>query len=192
MLLWDLAEVKGMAIDLDEVFSKGGKPSLDVLHYCVLAVQPEPLFAFLVRDYAAAPTAAKAVALYDVFCDPGAEARLGCVAALPPRELRLAQLIAPLRQALQNVHKTPADADNPTFVPLPPRHLFDELLRHVRDMDTLKRLADEYDPSRTPQENLPGGKMNAGQRFFVERVWRPRLRPRLVAAGFWRLATVAG
>jgi hypothetical protein len=181
-----------MAIDLDEVLGKGGKPLLELLHHCVLAVRSEPLFVFLVREYAAAPTAARAVALYDVFCAPDAEARLGCVAVLPPRELRLAQLIAPLRQALENARQTPADADNPAFVPLPPRHLFDELVRQVRDLDTLKRLADEYDPSRTPQENLPGGKMNAGQRFFVERVWRPRLRPRLVAAGFWRLATVAG
>jgi hypothetical protein len=39
-------------------------------------------------------------------------------------------------------------------------------------------------------ENLPGGRLSAGQRAFVETVWRPRVRPQLVAAGFWRAANL--
>jgi hypothetical protein len=34
--------------------------------------------------------------------------------------------------------------------------------------------------------------MTAGQKAFVENVWRPRVRPALVAAGFWRVATIGG
>ena len=48
-----------------------------------------------------------------------------------------------------------------------------------------------YDPARTPMQTLPNGKMNAGQRQFVEQIWQQVLRPHLVAAGFWRIATVA-
>jgi hypothetical protein len=33
--------------------------------------------------------------------------------------------------------------------------------------------------------------MTPGQKAFVERVWVPRVRPRLVAAGFRRIADIA-
>lgn len=51
-------------------------------------------------------------------------------------------------------------------------------------------LASRYDPELEPEMNLPGGKLNAGQRYFVDKVWRPLARPRLVAAGFWQIATI--
>jgi len=55
----------------------------------------------------------------------------------------------------------------------------------------LTRISSTYDPTLTPEENLQGGRLNAGQRQFVENVWHPILKPRLVRAGFWRIATVA-
>src|SRR5215203_845852 len=106
---------KIMAVDFDEVCARGGKAQHDLLSTCVLSVQPEPLFVFLVREYRAAPTAAKAVALYDVFCATDAEAPLGPVA----RDLRLTQTIATLRQALEKARQPPADPEKPVFVPLP-------------------------------------------------------------------------
>lgn len=51
-------------------------------------------------------------------------------------------------------------------------------------------LAASYDPSRGPIGNLPGGRMTPGQRGFVDAVWLRRVRPALVAAGFWRVGTI--
>ncbi len=56
----------------------------------------------------------------------------------------------------------------------------------------IRRIRETYDPALEPVENLPGGKMTAGQRMFVERVWRPKLRPHLVQAGFLRVASIGG
>lgn len=54
----------------------------------------------------------------------------------------------------------------------------------------LLAVAATYNPSRGPIENLPGGKMTAAQRTFVNAVWLKRVRPTLVAGGFWRVATI--
>jgi hypothetical protein len=51
-------------------------------------------------------------------------------------------------------------------------------------------LGRQYDPRLAPQQNLPGGKMGAAQRHFVEHIWRPVARPRLLAAGFWQIANI--
>ena len=48
-----------------------------------------------------------------------------------------------------------------------------------------------FDPAQSPAANLPGGRMTAGQRAFVEGVWQPRVRPELVRAGFWKIADVS-
>lgn len=77
-------------------------------------------------------------------------------------------------------------------VPLPPRFLFDSIAAQLAGPGRSKiaKLESYYDPKRTPLENLPGGELSAGQRAFVDHVWTPRIRPYLVSAGFWRLATV--
>jgi len=75
-----------------------------------------------------------------------------------------------------------------------PRYLFDAVVNELTDTaaeETLAAILDHYDPDRSPHENLPGGRMSAGQRAFVEQVWEPRLRPYLVAAGFRRIANIA-
>ena len=89
-----------MAVELDDVFRRGGPDLVALLNYCVYSVQPEPLFAFLVREFHFDPTAIRAVTLHDVFCAPGAPARLRAPAVLEPRDLRLRRTIDALRAAL--------------------------------------------------------------------------------------------
>lgn len=80
----------------------------------------------------------------------------------------------------------------PPAIPLPPRYLFDSIATQlaVAESSKVKALEKYYDPKLTPKENLPGGELSAGQRSFVDNVWSPRIRPYLVSAGFWKLATV--
>ena len=79
--------------------------------------------------------------------------------------------------------------------PSPPaadRALFDGLMKSMwADPDgALRRAERDYDPSLTPEANLPGGRMTPAQRIFVNDVWRPRVRPLLVDAGFWQLSSI--
>jgi hypothetical protein len=187
-------------VDLNAVLLRGGTTLLDLLQFCVLSVQPAPLFVFLVQEYRQTPRAASALALYDAFCAPAAPARVEADIVLAPRDLRLHQAIeAVRRQVAWAAAPLPpvAEGEQPPprrFVPIPPAHLFDPVVSHLRDLEDgpLARVSRDYNPDRAPLENLPGGKMNASQRFFVDNIWRPRLRPQLVAAGFWRIATVGG
>jgi hypothetical protein len=183
-----------VAVDVDEVLRRGGVVLLDFLQYCVLSVQVEPVFALLAREYRMAPTAARALTLYDLFCAPDAPARIRAPAALPPYDLRLPRAVEPLRLPPP---PPPADADEGvgTTVPIgPPNYLFDFVVAQLRQgpSDPLQGAGHKFDPARTPLENLPGGRQTAGQRAFVENVWRPRVRPALAAAGFWRVATIGG
>jgi hypothetical protein len=181
-------------VDLEDLFRKGGKELLDLLTYSVYSIQLEPLFVFLAQEYRLAPTTAKALVLYDVFCAPDAPGRIRAEAVLPPYDLRLVRATFPLR-----VSPTPALPDTdapdspPPRPPLPPAYLFDFVVEHLKKQaeGPLQAAAAEYEPEQTPTKNL-GGRLNANQRFFVDKVWQPRLRPQLTAAGFWRLATVGG
>src|SRR6185503_7767064 len=88
-----------MAIDLDDIFTRGGKPLIDVLNYCVRSVQMDPVFAFLVEEYRLSPSQTKAVALYDMFAAPGAPARINAADLLPPQELGLQIMIENFRKS---------------------------------------------------------------------------------------------
>ena len=79
-------------------------------------------------------------------------------------------------------------------VAIPAKYLFDAVIAAVTSdvREVVRRIRETYDPALEPLENLPGGKMTAGQRMFVERVWRPQLRPYLVQAGFTRVASIGG
>ena len=184
-----------MPVDLDDVFRQGGAVLLDLLQFCVLSARLEPVFALLVREYRAAPTAARALALYDLFCAPGAPARIRADAALPPYDLRLPRAIAPLRAALaQQARPRPEEEGPGPAPPRPANYLFDQVVEWLRQRPDgpLQAVGRDFDPDRPPLENLPGGRMSAGQRAFVENVWRPRVRPALVAAGFWQVAALGG
>jgi hypothetical protein len=190
-----------MAVDLEELIRGGGKGLLDLLSFCVVSVQPEPLFLFLAQEYRLAPMAARALALYDVFCAPGASFRLRCEGPLEPHDLRLARALAPVRaQVARAAVPPPPPPDNegaalPARAPhvdIPSPFLFDHIVDHLRGLQAgpLQSIPLGYDPTRSPVENLPDGRMTASQRFFVDRVWQPRVRPLLTRAGFWRVQNV--
>ena len=181
-----------MPVDLDEIFSRGGKELIDLLDYAVRAVKPDLLFVFLVQEYRLLPTAPKVVALYDIFCAPQAPARLSAAEMLPPASLQMDVAVRLVRLNLSQVEAARAGASVAPPLILPPKFLFDAIALHLwKKSPSLRSIKRRYQPRRTPVANLPGGRMNAGQRFFVDKVWEPNLRPRLVAAGFRRMGCIA-
>jgi len=158
-----------------------------------MSITPEPVLLFLVKEYRLRPTHPSAMALYDVFCALGAAARLRTPAVLPPRDLRLSAAIGSIRSQWTELHSPQQQEEGVRIsTSVPHRDLFDSLAAALlQDPDgPLARVARQYDPDRTPHQNLPGGKMNAVQKHFVEKVWRPLARPTLVAAGFWQIANI--
>ncbi len=173
-----------MAIDVEAEFRRGGPVVLAFLTYCVMAYRLEPLLAWLVRDYRLRPTAPGALAIWDCFLAAGSPARLRYAppALLPPRELRL----------LHEMERIRTVSDGASLRIAAPRHLFDPVISGLRggDADLVLGPGGAFDPTRTPEENLPGGRMSPAQASWVEQTWQKGVRPRLVAAGFWRVATV--
>ncbi|MCA9131853.1 MAG: hypothetical protein KDA45_01805 [Planctomycetales bacterium] len=203
-----------MPVDINAVFERGGRELLDLLEYSVLSLNKEVVFLYLAREYRQHPTARMAVALHDMFCAAQSPARIDLAVLLPPKDMRLEQAISGLRPVPPVRPAPPAEdgaaledaaavedsealeAEEPPRPPppvLPPRYLFDAVVEQLTagPETVVARVAQHYDPSLTPHENLPGGKLQAGQRAFVENIWLPIVRPHLVAAGFWRVATVA-
>jgi len=176
----------GMAIDLEKVFTSGGKELIDVLNYCVRSVQMDPVFAFLVEEYRLAPTAARAVALYDMFVAVEAPARIGAGDLLPPRDLSLEPLMKKLRPV------SPPGGGPAMANVAPGKFIFDSLRKRIgtNRRGAMAKIRRRYNPRLGPNENLPGGKMTSGQKRFVEQVWQPRVRPVLVRAGFRRIANI--
>jgi len=184
-----------MAIDPWTILTAGGKPALDLLEYAVISAQLELVAAWLIVDYRNRPTAERALALYDAFLAPAAPARIRAPAVLPPRELLLPAGIDRVRRQLEEVASHNAgnpDARRPPTIP--PRILFDGVHAALTaaDFEPVLAIRETYDPTRRPLENLPGGRMSEGQRAFVEKTWRARVRPALVRAGFPRIATIGG
>jgi hypothetical protein len=92
--------------------------------------------------------------------------------------------------ALTEEARTKALPPPPLFFPA--KFLFDFVDQHLRKKSAaLRSIKRRYRPDRSPIANLPGGKMNAGQRQFVDKIWGPALRPWLIAAGFRRLTAIA-
>lgn len=185
-----------MAIDAYDVFRRGGRNLIDFLEYCVISIQMEPIFAFLVHEYRSHPTIERALALYNVFCDPRGLARLKVYHALPPRNLRLVQAIEPLQRQWEQDHAS-VQEENEEDVSMsrilnPGKHLFDFLVDQIEtgSDNLVLTAASQFDPQLTPAQNLPGGKMTPSQIMFVEKVWQTRVRPQLVAAGFRRIGNV--
>lgn len=177
-------------IDADETFAKGGKELIQLLEFCISSVQLEGLFVVLAGDYRIAPTPAKLLALYDEFCAPRAPARLKVKGV---GDLRFAAAVEKVRAAV-NAAKTPPPEGEP---PPPPvfaeRSIFDGLIAELKAPEgPVRKVAAGFDPAKSVSENLPGGRMSAGQRAFKEQVWQRGVRPRLVAAGFHRAAPLGG
>lgn len=180
-------------VDIAEILTRGGAPRIALLRYCVMSVTMEPVFVFLTDEYRLRPTHAAALALYDLFCAPDAPARIKAWEALPPRNLALAVPIRSIRQQWDYLQSTREPQEEASIsITAPYRNLFDFIARSVQNNaeGAFVRIELEFDLGLSPQENLPGGKMNAGQRHFVEKIWRPVVRPRLVAAGFWHMGNI--
>ncbi len=158
-----------------------------------MSIQMEPVFAFLTQEYRLRPTHDAALALYDVFCAPEAPARIRARDMLPPRDLRLLSAIRSIRQQRdQMMRPLEGEPDGGVRITTPHRHLFDGIARAVENdpNGNYARLGNQFDPQLSPEQHLPGGTMNAAQRHFVNYVWRPLARPRLVEGGFWRVAVI--
>jgi hypothetical protein len=180
-----------MAVNLDELLAGGGKELLDLLHFSVLSVQLEPLFVCLVRDYRGGATVERACALFDAFLSPTAPARIRAEPVMPPCDPRLGSALRLWRERQSAQAGPPRPGERPVLL-LPPRDLFDAVVAYLRDQSDgpLQQIARTYDPLRTPYENLPDGKVSSGGHYFIDRVWQPRIRPMLVAAGFRRVIAV--
>ncbi len=192
-------------IRIETFFDRGGRDLIDLLEYCVISLRKDILFHYLVRQYRQRPTAGGAVAMYDMFCAADAPARISAANVLAPKDMRLEQAMVPFRQSLLSCAADEVVSDNvasdhaateprrPMVDPFPPKYLFDPVVQSLMaSSDTQwQDVESHYDPSITPHANLPDGRMTANQRLFVDRIWTPVVRPRLVAAGFWRIATVS-
>jgi hypothetical protein len=180
-----------MAINIEEVFEKGGKPAAELLDYSIRSQQVDPVFLYLVRDFRIAPSMAKAIALYEIFCGPQAPSRVSVIEVLPPQDMRLQEAVRPLRTHWTRVQATAVfDADNRVPPLLPARYLFDSVTKALEQGCCCAGIRQNYDPELSPVQNLPGGKMTPNQRYFVDKVWQPIIKPHLTAAGFWRIASI--
>jgi len=187
-----LGDMKAGRADINEIFGHGGKESVELLDYCVRSIQVDPIFVFLVQQYRSAPTVPKAVALYDIFCVPNALARISTQNVLPPLDLRIQSSIRPFRADLTRSQVRNFSSPGTAFPRLlPPKYLFDFIAQAVQENSSaFSHIRRRYKRSRTPIENLPGGEMTSTQRHFVEKIWEPIIRPHLLAAGFWRIASI--
>jgi hypothetical protein len=179
--------------DPSEAFERGGKGLIDLLQFALVSARPELVFAFLAREFRSRPTAAGAVALFDQFCAPHAPARVRAD-TLPPRDLTLPAALAPIRGAVERAaaFRPTDDAPDPPPMPAPPRYLFDRAAALVlADPDgPAAACGREFDLDLGPLGSLPGGRPSPGQRAWVETNWCKLARPALVAAGFWRAASL--
>jgi hypothetical protein len=178
---------------IDEALAAGGEPRLALLRFCVMSVTMEPVFVFLAREYQLRPAHAAVLALYDVFCAPDAPVRVYARDLLPPRDLRLLSAAEWSRRQVAQMQATgPSDPGSTVPITAPHRDLFGFVVDRLRGDPggRFARLSRRYDPRRTPEENLSGGRMSESQRHFRDRIWLPVARPRLVAAGFWQIGTI--
>ena len=192
-----------MAVDIQSTFRRGGRGVVDLLEFCVISVKLDAVFVFLVGDYQLKPTAPRAIALYDVFCTPASPARISVMGALPPRNLQTERVVEQLRQQYLSAQSTETADRGPDeqeasgsppaarAVPFPGKYVFDGIASQVWAGQQLRWVVQTYDPALSPHENLPGGRLTAGQRAFVENIWEPAIRPHLVSAGFRRIANIA-
>lgn len=180
-----------MPRDALEILTHGGKACVEFLQFSLFSARPDAIFVSLAREFRFRPTARGAVVLYDLFLTPGAPARVSANDALPPRNLALPATIVPLRAALERVavFRPTDETPDPPPLPIPPSYLFDSIADALHPSVTV--IAAEFDPDKGPVGSLPGGRLTAGQRAWVENVWCKRVRPQLVAAGFWRVSSLS-
>ena len=186
------------ASDLMGIFARGGSLAIALMQYCVRSRNFDPLFVMLVREFKMRPTLPAALAIYDSFCATDAAAAVSLRDSVVGNELRQ-QIESLRRQSVTAIEvaqaETVAANENEPIpracVVAPPNFIFDGVVRALQSNphSGFNHAAYHYHAERSAQQNLPGG-MNMAQRNFLSRVWIPILRPRLVAAGFWRMSTI--
>jgi hypothetical protein len=180
-------------INVSDILRRGGEQRIALLRYCVMSVAMEPVFVFLAGEYRLRPTHAGALALYDLFCAADAPTRIQTPGALPPRSMRLVSAIHSIRE-----HGPQAQLPQPSeglvhiSSTIPSRCLFDPIVDSLLQDPNgrLAQVSSEFDLEITPKQQPPGGKMSPSQRHFLEAVWLPIARPRLVGAGYWQIANI--
>lgn len=181
-----------MPVDIPATLSQGGDGAISLLQFCIRSGQLEPLFLYLTQDYQQRPSHLAALTLFDMFCASNAPARLSVATVLPPQELRLSGSITMLRQQWQQMQQVRAgqaiDEEKKLFIAQPQRGLFDTVVAAFGPRFEL--IASQFDPDKRVNDNLPDGKLSAGQRNFVNLVWQAKVRPQLASAGFWRVTTL--
>lgn len=175
--------------DHTTIFAQGGQPLVRFLELCVLSIETDPLFLFLAREYRTQPTRQRAIALYDLFLAAEAPARVSTAETRPPRNLTLLQAVETIRR-----QAAAGGASEAATVPMtaPARYLFDGVAAQLADSagGAIAALVERFDPELAAAENLEGGRMTPAQQRWVKEVWQAIVRPRLVAAGFWRVANL--
>ncbi len=202
-----------MGIDVEATFARGGKELLDFLSFCVMSYHMEPLFAFFHREFAFRRTPERALVLYDCFCAAGAPARMRAGdGLLPPHNVRFAVEMESLRRDVarfaSGVNGVPDEmaaspsgtVDSPGLVEarsrspgiLAPTRHFNQLIAQLSagPGNPIAAPGLRYNPDLTPAANLPEGRMSPSARAFVDNVWRPRVAPILIAAGFRQAANL--
>ena len=150
------------------------------LEFCVSNGEMEPLFVRLVEEYRAAPTVAKAVALYDVFCAPCAPAKIDAAPCLPPRDMRIPNAMRPIRLNWTRMQAAYVFGPSKQISNKPPsRSLFDAIARYLARAERLLGARKRYQTWR-------GGICHPTEQHehFVRRIWQPIVSPHLSAAGF--------
>lgn len=176
-------------IDIPAILAEGGETALALLQFCIRSGQREPLFYALIKDYQQRTNHLTALTLFDLFCAPNAPARLSVSHVLPPQDLRFPASISMLRQQYAQMQAPqPPDEEKRLYIASPPRSLFDAVAQACQLR--FDEVASQFDPQKKVNECLPGGAMSMSQRNFVTQIWVPRVRPQLVAAGFWRMGSL--
>lgn len=184
-------------------FDRGGRELIDLLEFSVLSVRTDILFLYCLGEYRRRPQAIGAVAIHDIFCRQHAPARISAEFLLPPKDVRIEHQVSRYRSQpiIDSGKDDQAGSTNrleidDTLVPsppVPPGYLFDSIATQLNSVPNgqVAETESTYDPSLEPYENLADQKLSIGARAFVNNIWLPIVRPQLVSAGFWRLATVA-
>jgi hypothetical protein len=170
-------------MEVMETLDRRSKGKLDFLDYCVHAMQLDPVFVFLAQEYRINPTIPKAVALFHTFCAPAAPAKV----SVEPDHEQMQRAMRPITVTWTRMQAAlvfgPGNAA-PSMPPSP--SLFDGLVDKLMGAGVIGKMKRAYQAHAEVTEET-----TRLQQHFVEKIWRPIIRPHLVSAGFWRIAEVA-
>lgn len=166
-----------------ETLDRRSKGTLDFLDYCVRVMQLDPLFLFLAQEYRINPTIPKAVALFHTFCAPGAPAKV----SIEPDQDRMQHVMRPITVSWTRMQAALVFGPGNAAPPMPPPStLFDSIVDKIMRAGVIGKLKRAYQARYEPPDDT-----NRVHEHFVEKIWRPIIRPHLVAAGFWRISELA-